>query len=111
MRLPLLRHPALALCALLLRLQLIPGLRWRIQTTGTARARCNLMRKTERKQHVALLESTETELAGRLGNRDGIEVGRTADPLDEVRSAGERELAMIRNLHHDSNLRKARIAL
>ena len=69
------------------------------------------MSKAERKQYAALLESKESELAGRLRNRDGIEIEKTADPLDEVQSAGERELA-IRNLHRQSNLlRKVRSAL
>src|SRR5258705_5456739 len=69
------------------------------------------MSKTERKQYAAMLESEEAELAGRLGNRDGIEIEKAADPLDEVQSAGERELA-IRNLHRDSNLlRKVGTAL
>jgi len=69
------------------------------------------MSKTERKQYKAILESQEAELAGRLGNRDGIAIEKTADALDEVQSAGERELA-IRNLHRESNLlRKVRSAL
>ena len=69
------------------------------------------MSKTERKQYEAVLESREAELAGRLGNRDGIEIEKAADPLDEVQSAGERQLA-IRNLHRNSNLlRKVRSAL
>jgi DnaK suppressor protein len=71
----------------------------------------HLMSKTERKQYESILLSMEADLAGRLGNRDGIEIEKTADPLDEVQSAGERELA-IRNLHRDSNLlRKVRSAL
>ena len=71
----------------------------------------HLMTKSERKQYEAVLESKEAELAGRLGNRDGIEIEKTADPLDEVQSAGERELA-IRNLHRQSDLlRKVRSAL
>ena len=69
------------------------------------------MSKTERKQYESILLSMESDLAGRLGNRDGIEIEKTADPLDEVKSAGERELA-IRNLHRDSSLlRKVRSAL
>jgi DnaK suppressor protein len=71
----------------------------------------DLISKTEQKQYEGSLESKEAKLAGRLGNRDGIEIEKTADPLDEVQSAGERELAF-RNLHRDSNLlRKARSAL
>jgi DnaK suppressor protein len=54
-------------------------------------------------QYAALLESKEAELAGRLGNRDGIEIEKMADPLDEVQSAGEREVT-IRNLHSNTKL-------
>jgi DnaK suppressor protein len=69
------------------------------------------MSQADRNQYAALLESKEAELAGRLGNRDGIEIEKAADPLDEVQSAGERELT-IRNLHRNSNLlRKVRTAL
>jgi DnaK suppressor protein len=69
------------------------------------------MSNTERKQYEDILKSKEAELAGSLRNRDGIEIEKAADPLDEVQSAGERELA-IRNLHRDSNLlAKVRSAL
>jgi len=69
------------------------------------------MSKTERTQYKTVLESKAAELAGRLGNRDGIEIEKAADPLDEIQSAGERELA-IRNLHHEWKLlRKVRSAL
>ena len=69
------------------------------------------MSKTERNKYKAVLESKAAELARGLGNRDGIEIEKAADPLDEVQSAGERELA-IRNLHRDSTLlRKVRSAL
>ena len=69
------------------------------------------MTKTERKHYQTILETKEAELAGRLGNRDGIAIEKTADPLDEIQSAGERELA-IRNLHRESNLlRQVRGAL
>src|SRR5437899_11591436 len=69
------------------------------------------MSKTEWKQYEGSLESKEAKLAGRVGNRDGIVIEKTADPQDEVQTGGERELA-IRNLHRDSNLlRKMRSAL
>jgi DnaK suppressor protein len=69
------------------------------------------MSNTEREQYETILESKEAELAGRLGNRDGIVIEKAADALDEIQSAGERELA-IRNLHSQSNLlRKVRNAL
>ena len=83
---------------------MISRLLWRMQKVG-------LMTNTERKQYEAMLESQQAELAGRLGNRDGIAIEKAADPLDEVQSAGERELA-IRNLDRESNLlRKVRSAL
>jgi RNA polymerase-binding transcription factor len=69
------------------------------------------MSKAGGESYQALLASKEAELAGALGNRDGIEIEKAADPLDEVQSAGERELA-IRNLHRNSNLlREVRSAL
>ncbi len=69
------------------------------------------MSKTEQTPYEALLASKEAELAGALRNRDGIEIEKAADPLDEVQSAGERELA-IRNLDRNSNLlREVRGAL
>jgi len=69
------------------------------------------MSKTERKRYEAILQLKEAELAGRLGNRDGIAIEKAADPLDETQSAGERELA-IHNLHRESDLlRKVRAAL
>jgi len=48
------------------------------------------MSKTERDKYRAVLESREAELAGRLGNRDGIVIEKAADPFDEIQSAGER---------------------
>jgi len=69
------------------------------------------MSKTELKKYRMVLKSKETDLAGRLGNRDGIAIEKTADPMDEIQSAGERELA-IRNLHSESDLlRRVRSAL
>jgi DnaK suppressor protein len=69
------------------------------------------MSKTEGKRFVTILESMEAELAGRLGNRDGIAIEKSPDPLDEVQFAGARELA-IRGLHRESNLlRRVRAAL
>jgi len=65
-----------------------------------ASGRSHPMTKTERKRYQTILESMEADLAGRLGNRDGIAIEKSPDPLDEVQSAGERELA-IRGLHRD----------
>jgi DnaK suppressor protein len=69
------------------------------------------MTKTELNKYKTLLEAKQAELAGGLRNRDGIAIEKTADALDEVQLAGERELA-IRNLDRESNLlRSVRAAL
>jgi len=61
------------------------------------------MTKTELNKQKALLETKQAELAGGLRNREGIAIEKTADALDEVQLAGERELA-IRNLDRESNM-------
>jgi DnaK suppressor protein len=69
------------------------------------------MTKNELNKYKALLETKQAELAGGLRNREGIAIEKTADALDEVQLAGERELA-IRNLDRESNLlRNVRLAL
>jgi len=69
------------------------------------------MTKNELNKYKTLLETKQAELAGGLRNREGIAIEKTADALDEVQLAGERELA-IRNLDRESNmLRNARGAL
>ena len=69
------------------------------------------MTKSELNKYKALLEAKQAELAGGLRNREGIAIEKTADALDEVQLAGERELA-IRNLDRESNLlRNVRSAL
>src|SRR5207244_11058037 len=69
------------------------------------------MTKNEINKYKALLEAKQAELAGGLRNRDGIAIEKTADALDEVQLAGQRELA-IRNLDRESNLlRNVRAAL
>jgi DnaK suppressor protein len=90
---------------------MIPRLRWRMPKSGHGPSSSHPISKSELKQFEAILESNEADLAGSVGNRDEIAIEKTADPMDEVQSAGERELA-IRNLHRDSNLlRKVRSAL
>ena len=61
------------------------------------------MTKTELKKYKKILEAKQTELARVLRNRDGIAIEKSADALDEVQHASERELA-IRNLDRESNL-------
>ena len=69
------------------------------------------MTKQEMTKYKALLEAKRAELAGGLRNREGIAIEKTADALDEVQLAGERELA-IRNLDREANLlRSVRLAL
>ena len=69
------------------------------------------MTKNELNKYKAMLEAKQAELAGGLRNREGIAIEKTADALDEVQLAGERELA-IRNLDRESNLlRNVRSAL
>lgn len=69
------------------------------------------MTKTELNKYKTVLEAKQAELAGGLRNREGIAIEKTADALDEVQLAGERELA-IRNLDRESNLlRNVRSAL
>ena len=69
------------------------------------------MTKTELNKYKATLEAKQAELAGGLRNREGITIEKTADALDEVQLAGERELA-IRNLDREANLlRSVRLAL
>jgi DnaK suppressor protein len=69
------------------------------------------MTKNELNKYKTLLETKQAELAGGLRTREGIAIEKTADALDEVQLAGERELA-IRNLDRESNmLRNVRGAL
>ncbi|MFN0169594.1 MAG: TraR/DksA family transcriptional regulator [Bryobacteraceae bacterium] len=69
------------------------------------------MTKTELNKYKALLETKQAEISDGLRNREDIAIEKTADALDEVQLAGERELA-IRNLDRESNLlRSVRVAL
>jgi DnaK suppressor protein len=69
------------------------------------------MTETELNKFKKTLESKQAELEQIVRNRDGIVIEKSADALDEVQHAAERELA-IRNLDRDSNLlRNVRSAL
>ena len=58
-----------------------------------------------------ILQSKQDELERMVRNRDAITIEKSADALDEVQHASERELA-IRNLDRESNLlRNVRAAL
>jgi DnaK suppressor protein len=58
-----------------------------------------------------ILERKESELARILRNRGDIAIEKSADQIDEIQHATEREMA-IRNLHRESNLlREVKAAL
>jgi DnaK suppressor protein len=69
------------------------------------------MTKTELNKFKKILETKQDELERLVRNRDAITIEKSADALDEVQHASERELA-IRNLDRESNLlRNVRSAL
>ncbi len=69
------------------------------------------MTKTELAKYQKFLENRREELSAGLRNRDDIAIEKTADALDEVQLAGERELA-IRTLDREATtLRLVRAAL
>ena len=69
------------------------------------------MTKTELNKFKKILENKQDELERIVRNRDAITIEKSADALDEVQHAAERELA-IRNLDRESNLlRNVRSAL
>ena len=69
------------------------------------------MTKSELNKYKNVLEDKQAELVQMLRNRDGIVIEKSADALDEVQYATERDLA-IRSLDRDSNLlRNVRAAL
>ena len=69
------------------------------------------MTKTELNHFKKILEAKQDELEQIVRNRDAITIEKSADALDEVQHAAERELA-IRNLDRESNLlRNVRSAL
>ncbi len=69
------------------------------------------MTKSELSKFKKILESKRDELEQIVRNRDAITIEKSADALDEVQHASERELA-IRNLDRESNLlRNVRSAL
>jgi DnaK suppressor protein len=69
------------------------------------------MTKTELAKYQKLLQAKREELSAGLRNRADIAIEKTADALDEVQLAGERELA-IRNLDREATtLRLVRAAL
>jgi len=69
------------------------------------------MTKSEINKFKKILETKKAELEHIVRNRDAIAIEKSADALDEVQHASERELA-IRNLDRESNLlRSVRLAL
>lgn len=61
------------------------------------------MPQMEMEKYKRMLEAKQAELSIGLLNREDIAIEKSADALDEVQLAGERELA-IRNLDRESNL-------
>ncbi len=61
------------------------------------------MTKTELNKFKKILQTKRDELEQIVRNRDAITIEKSADALDEVQHAAERELA-IRNLDRDSHL-------
>lgn len=69
------------------------------------------MTKSEVNKFKKILETKQGDLEKIVRNRDAIAIEKSADALDEVQHASERELA-IRNLDRESNLLRAvRLAL
>lgn len=69
------------------------------------------MTTTELEKFKKILQQKQDELERIVRNRDAITIEKSADALDEVQHASERELA-IRNLDRESNLlRNVRSAL
>ncbi len=69
------------------------------------------MNKTELDKFKKILTDKQDDLEHIVRNRDAITIEKSADALDEVQHAAERELA-IRNLDRESNLlRNVRAAL
>ena len=61
------------------------------------------MTKTEMNKYQRMLDRKKADLVKGSRNLEGIAIEKTADALDEVQLAGERELA-IRNLDRESQL-------
>ena len=69
------------------------------------------MTQSELDKFKKILQNKQDELERMVRNRDAITIEKSADALDEVQHASERELA-IRNLDRESNLlRNVRSAL
>lgn len=64
------------------------------------------MTKTELSKFKKILETRQEELERIVRQRDAITIEKSADALDEVQHAAERELA-IRNLDRESHLLRA----
>lgn len=70
-----------------------------------------MLTKPELTKFKKILEQKRDDLERVVSNRDAITIEKSADALDEVQHAAERELA-IRNLDRESNLlRSVRLAL
>jgi len=82
-----------------------------VKLVGVSVEEKNKMTKIEVNKFKKILEAKQEELERIVRNRDAITIEKSADALDEVQHASERELA-IRNLDRESNLlRNVRAAL
>jgi DnaK suppressor protein len=82
-------------------------IRQRVQAKGKAMKTA----QTELGEFQSILELRESELVRVLRTRDDITIEKSADQMDEIQYASERDLA-IRNLDRESNLlRQVRTAL
>ena len=98
-------------------LQNVGILLWTIACNGRWATRCTkegtVMKAASTKMGgiQEILERKEAELAQVLRNRDGITIEKSADQMDEIQYASERDLA-IRNVDRESKLlRQVRAAL
>ena len=69
------------------------------------------MNRNELNQFLTILNAKHLELSQSTGRRDGIAIERTADALDEIRSAAERELTTRSLERRTELLRSVRTAL
>ena len=69
------------------------------------------MTKTQINQFRAILSSKQSELVRATARRDGIAIERTADLLDQLQFAAERELTTRSLELHSNSLRNVRAAL
>jgi DnaK suppressor protein len=70
-----------------------------------------MMTKIELKKFKAMLLARQTELEGLIGNREAAAIESSADALDQIQHAVERELALGTLARESAGLRDTRAAL